>query len=181
MLCQVCQSHIVLPAYSFGECQSCGNELVCSTTPVDALCPECSIVECRCKHCGQSIRNPVVLLSIKPKWWEKIASREKQVEIRKTAPKVKSPFWTIVYASSPISKIVGTFFCTDVSGPCAAEEVSTYQHCISHSELAVYAGSKREKTLYVWNISDVTILKTPIQLSRLGFRHPPMDWRYISK
>ena len=33
-----------------------------------------------------------VLLSIQPQWCEKIASGEKTVEVRKTAPKLKTPF-----------------------------------------------------------------------------------------
>ena len=38
-----------------------------------------------------------VLLSIQPQWCERIASGEKTVEIRKTAPKLKTPFKVYMY------------------------------------------------------------------------------------
>lgn len=38
-----------------------------------------------------------ILMSIKPKWCEKIFSGEKTVEVRKTAPKLKPPFKVYVY------------------------------------------------------------------------------------
>lgn len=40
-----------------------------------------------------------ILISIKPKWCEKIASGEKTIEVRKTAPKV--PFKAYIYATRP--------------------------------------------------------------------------------
>lgn len=38
-----------------------------------------------------------ILMSIKPKWCDKIFSGEKTVEVRKTAPKLKPPFKVYVY------------------------------------------------------------------------------------
>ena len=38
-----------------------------------------------------------VLLSIQPQWCEKIASGEKTVEVRKNAPKLKTPFKVYMY------------------------------------------------------------------------------------
>lgn len=40
-----------------------------------------------------------VLISIQPKWVEKIASGEKTIEVRKTAPKCKEPFKCYIYAT----------------------------------------------------------------------------------
>lgn len=40
-----------------------------------------------------------ILMSIKPKWCEKIFSGEKTVEVRKTAPKLKPPFKVYMYES----------------------------------------------------------------------------------
>ena len=42
---------------------------------------------------------PCVLLSIKPKWCELIASGKKTVEIRKTKPKIKTPFKCYIYCT----------------------------------------------------------------------------------
>ena len=54
-----------------------------------------------------------VLISIKPKWCEKIASGEKTIEIRKTRPKLDTPFTCYIYCTAPrrfymISKHLGT-------------------------------------------------------------------------
>ena len=40
-----------------------------------------------------------VIISIQPKWVEKIANREKTIEVRKTAPKCKEPFKCYIYAT----------------------------------------------------------------------------------
>lgn len=42
-----------------------------------------------------------VLISIRPKWCEKIASGEKSVEIRKTKPKLETPFKVYIYCTRP--------------------------------------------------------------------------------
>lgn len=38
-----------------------------------------------------------VMLSIRPKWCEKIASGEKTIEVRKTKPKLDTPFKCYIY------------------------------------------------------------------------------------
>jgi len=40
-----------------------------------------------------------VLISIQPKWVEKIASGEKTIEVRKTAPKCEEPFKAFIYVT----------------------------------------------------------------------------------
>lgn len=42
-----------------------------------------------------------VLLSIQPKWCELIASGKKTVEVRKTKPKLETPFKVYIYATKP--------------------------------------------------------------------------------
>ena len=42
-----------------------------------------------------------VLISIRPKWVEKIASGEKTIEVRKTRPKLKTPFKCYIYCTLP--------------------------------------------------------------------------------
>ena len=41
-----------------------------------------------------------VMLSIRPKWCEKIVSGEKTIEVRKTNPKLKTPFKVYIYCTS---------------------------------------------------------------------------------
>lgn len=42
---------------------------------------------------------PVVLISIRPKWCELIASGKKTIEVRKTAPKLPTPFECYIYCT----------------------------------------------------------------------------------
>lgn len=51
-----------------------------------------------------------ILMSIKPKWCEKIFSGEKTVEVRKTAPKLETPFKVYVYCTT--EKIGGGYLHT---------------------------------------------------------------------
>lgn len=45
-----------------------------------------------------------VMLSIRPKWCEKVASGEKTIEVRKTRPKLKTPFKAYIYCTMPDAK-----------------------------------------------------------------------------
>ena len=54
-----------------------------------------------------------VLISIQPKWVEKIASGEKTIEVRKTRPKLETPFKCYIYATKPkkyykVSRFIAT-------------------------------------------------------------------------
>lgn len=42
-----------------------------------------------------------VLLSVRPKWCELIASGKKTVEVRKTRPKIETPFKCYIYCTKP--------------------------------------------------------------------------------
>lgn len=42
-----------------------------------------------------------VLISIRPKWVEKIANGEKTIEVRKTKPKLETPFKCYIYCTLP--------------------------------------------------------------------------------
>lgn len=44
-----------------------------------------------------------VMLSIRPKWCEKIASGEKTIEVRKTKPKLETPFKCYIYCTVEMS------------------------------------------------------------------------------
>lgn len=53
-----------------------------------------------------------VLISIRPEWCERIASGEKTVEVRKTRPKLKTPFKCYIYCTKPKGKY-GFGLCRD--------------------------------------------------------------------
>lgn len=54
-----------------------------------------------------------VLISIQPKWVNKIASGEKTIEVRKTRPNIETPFKCYIYATKPkkyykVSRFIAT-------------------------------------------------------------------------
>ena len=62
-----------------------------------------------------------VLLSIKPEWCELIASGKKTLEVRKTKPKLNTPFKCYIYCTKGKSdnqssgKVIGEFTCDDMT------------------------------------------------------------------
>ena len=51
------------------------------------------------KNIGGKNMNKAVMLSIRPKWCEKIASGEKTIEVRNTKPKLETPFKCYIYCT----------------------------------------------------------------------------------
>ena len=47
------------------------------------------------------MENKAVLLSIRPKWCCKIANGEKTAEVRRSRPKIDTPFTCYIYCSKP--------------------------------------------------------------------------------
>lgn len=130
-----------------------------------------------------------VLLSIQPKWCELIANRKKTIEIRKTKPKIKTPFKVYIYCTKqnvpgeilltynkkvegrnkgfrdngdiPLAgKVIGEFICDCILSHCE----------MANADIAEQQGCiKREKLfeyadseeLYGWHISDLIIYDEP--------------------
>ena len=125
-----------------------------------------------------------VLISIHPKWCEKIASGEKTVEIRKTKPKLDVPFKVYIYETQGYSAvpqvyedgtmifkgrgvIIGEFVCDWIRWePEVADgfvDVCLSQtSCVEAGDIKRYANGKM---IYSWHISDLVIYNTPKELS----------------
>lgn len=58
-----------------------------------------------------------VLISIQPKWCELIANGKKTVEVRKTKPKIETPFKVYIYCTKPkyYYRVSGCFLASDES------------------------------------------------------------------
>lgn len=132
-----------------------------------------------------------VLLSIQPKWCEKIASSKKTIEVRKTKPSIPTPFKCYIYCCKAKSQwrysnyegayensegeivyaqqhVIGEFIC---------DKVSTYPrnykfgYEISENEFNETALTAEQfvdygngGTLYGWHISDLKIYDKPKEL-----------------
>lgn len=133
-----------------------------------------------------------VMISIKPKWVEKIASGEKTVEVRKTAPKIETPFKCFIYMTQGKlkelgdysrwiyenrMKVIGEFVCDKIynfvqagMGIMFADEnlnqlepqEARHMTCLTDKEFEDYLGYKDG---YGWHISDLKIYDKPKELS----------------
>ena len=132
-----------------------------------------------------------VLISIRPKWCEKIINGEKTIEIRKTRPKLALPFKCYIYCTLPRyphedfirtdhpkpqfyggGKVIGEFVCRGFipfckARPCfvmeAPEEIERMA-CLTRREIWKYAP---EGDPIGWRISDLLIYDTPRELGEL--------------
>ena len=132
-----------------------------------------------------------VMLSIRPKWVEKIASGEKTIEVRKTRPKLDTPFKAYIYCTMPDakdphnilelhgadgkirkanSKVIGEFTCERIAlitydgGELSSTTNAAFSPatCLTQSEIIAYIGDKGR--CYGWHISDLRIYDTPRDL-----------------
>lgn len=113
-----------------------------------------------------------VLISIRPKWCEKIASGEKTIEVRKTRPNLPTPFKAYIYCSrgsdarrlrGSWGKVIGEFTCDRIYGLAplnhAPDDVEQ-QACLTREEIVNYL----KGTGYGWHISNPRIYDEPCEL-----------------
>ena len=118
-----------------------------------------------------------VLMSIQPKWCELIANGKKTVEVRKTKPKIETPFKVYIYCTQGVvwadychfvkggrGKVIGEFVCNEIT----VAECGSYcvlpkpKTMLDELDLLEYAD---QKTVYGWHISDLVIYDKPKELS----------------
>jgi predicted transcriptional regulator len=139
----------------------------------------------RCNHGSGGGWMKAVLISIRPEWCAKIASGEKTIEVRKTRPKLETPFKCYIYCTLPRyphedfieadypkpqfyggGKVIGEFVCDQII------EDHTFGHdekfysaaCMSACDAAAYA---MQSPMYGWNISNLKIYDVPRELASL--------------
>lgn len=136
-----------------------------------------------------------VLISINPKWVEKIVNGEKTIEVRKNLPKIETPFKCYIYMSQGDlkdlcsysewiyqnrMKVIGEFVCDKVynlvnafGGIMFADEnlnqlepqLFRDMSCLTDEQTADYFGNKDG---YGWHISDLKIYDKPKELSEFN-------------
>lgn len=130
-----------------------------------------------------------VLISIRPKWCEKIARGEKTVEVRKTRPKLETPFKCYVYRTKEtVPHIInGKWVQMEVGGTVIAEftcdrvetiKAATEPYGIYDVDDDFVAQTRlvngalwdygKGATLYGWHISKLEIYDTPKPLSEFS-------------
>lgn len=132
-----------------------------------------------------------VILSIHPKWAEKIYSGEKEVEWRKTFPTEATPGMPVLlYETAPVCMVTGLFLWfgketliirePDFDGqeinPVAQRLIDS--GCVSLEDLKKYKGANGR--LYAWNVCGKTKFQEPRPLSDYGISRAPQSWQYIT-
>ena len=133
-----------------------------------------------------------ILMSIQPKWCELIASGKKTIEVRKTKPKLDTPFKVYIYETQGRTEtpwidedghhifkgrgqVIGEFICdkiieiehevvwSKVLGGCDVRfNFNIGKACLEEKQIFEYLG---EGTGYAWHISDLVIYDKPKELS----------------
>ena len=136
-----------------------------------------------------------VMLSIRPKWCEKICRGEKSIEVRKTRPKLETPFKCYIYRTKGTvphiindkwvqmevgGTIIGEFICDriyelETRSPGGSYSVKgegqpttndvARQSCLTLKDMHEYLQAKAG---YGWHISNLKIYDTPKPLSEFS-------------
>ena len=118
----------------------------------------------------------VVILSLHQKWWQKMVTGEKVLELRKTKPQCKAPFRVLVYITGGVG-IVGEFICPEVMEIKNLKEAERKSQVPVH-DICIYATGSRNK-VYGWEVSAVREYEKPLALAELGIKRAPQSWQYI--
>ena len=133
-----------------------------------------------------------VLISIKPKWCELIASGKKTIEVRKTKPKLETPFKVYIYQTkeskrrflndrfnsfhnglshhTQMGKVIGEFVCDGIipisieySNPNSRIALKEFPYsCLTDKQIIDYLGNGNQG--YGWHISNLVIYDKPRDL-----------------
>lgn len=144
-----------------------------------------------------------VLMSIHPKWCEKIFNGEKTIEVRKTAPKLEAPFTVYVYQTKlkvnkgdsfmvvdalnenlGCGKVIGEFICKKIdkifpkTGCYMINNDIAYTNKVAKASCLYFDDLKKyldNKAGYAWHITDLKIYDKPKGLNEFA---KPCDWNY---
>lgn len=146
-----------------------------------------------------------VLISIRPEWCNLIAGGRKTAEVRKTRPKLETPFKCYIYCTSVkrlnlenyvqvhrstnglvddwSEQVFGEFTCDYISSTidpaCGlVDVVDCEQSCLTPKEIIKYADGGM---LHFWHISNLCIYERPKKLADFDLTRPPQSWGYVKE
>jgi len=120
-----------------------------------------------------------VLLSIKPEYAEKILSGEKKYEFRRTLFKNPSISKIVIYASSPVQKVIGEFD-IDIVLSLGLDDLwsKTKKHSGIEKEF-FYDYFDGKDVAHAIKVKRTKRYKNPKTLSRYDIAHPPQSFMYL--
>lgn len=120
-----------------------------------------------------------VLISIHPKWTDKIEKLEKRWELRTNRPSQEIPFRCYIYRTEN-GGVIGEFVCDRIECALPGEITKEWldETSVTVKEALGYAGGR---SLYKWRIRSLIIYPQPKRLQDFGFEHPPVSWCYLKE
>lgn len=120
-----------------------------------------------------------ILLSIKPRYVEKILAGRKQVEYRKQIPQEEGIRQVLIYASHPVKKVVAEFtvgeYLTDTP-----ERLWEQTHEIGGITKEGYDDYFEGKTVgYAYRIENLQRFEEARELREFGMERGPQDYCYV--
>lgn len=145
-----------------------------------------------------------VLISIRPKWCELIASGEKTVEMRKTRPNIQTPFKCYIYCTkrkmvtcSEVNgngKVIGEFICDKLTYVEARIDDNGEKHLANANFLLrksflsekqmfdyLYKADRKTGCGWAWHISNLKIYDKQRELSEFWAYNEKLHKRYDSE
>ena len=121
-----------------------------------------------------------VLISIRPKWCAKIIIGRKTMELRKSVPKLETPFKCYIYCTMPETrdphnilelhgvdgkirkangKVIGEFVCDYILQRCemANADIAEQQSCVRREDIYFKYSEEGKHYIYGWHISSLRI------------------------
>lgn len=121
-----------------------------------------------------------VLLSIKPEYAEKILSGEKRYEFRRAVFKDPTIEKVVIYASSPVQKVVGEF---DIDCIISLDLEKLWKRTKKYSGIdkSFYDQYFQGKDLgHAIKVKEARRYKQLLGLDRYNVTHPPQSFMYLS-
>ena len=112
-----------------------------------------------------------VLTSIKPKYCELIVNGQKTIEVRKTKPRIDTPFKCYIYCTKGKSKnlqlqgkVIGEFVCDKITDAIDIGGSEFYvASCMDIAEWLKYTDGHKGK-VWCWHISELKMYDNPKEL-----------------
>jgi predicted transcriptional regulator len=125
----------------------------------------------------------VILMSIKPKYAEKIIFGSKTIELRRVAPNLNKSEVILIYESSPVKAITGYAFISSItkSSPAEVWNLFSCEAQISKDDFDTYYDGTEHA--FAIHITNATRFIAPISLADLRseniLTNPPQSYRYL--
>ncbi|MBF0329950.1 MAG: hypothetical protein HQL10_12390 [Nitrospirae bacterium] len=121
-----------------------------------------------------------VLLSIKPEYAEKILDGEKKYEFRRTVFRDTSIKKVVIYASSPIKRVIGEFEIDSIIALGIDALWKKTMHCAGIEKDFYYNYFYGKKIGYAIKVKKTRRYRKHIGLNELNVKYPPQSFLYLT-